>query len=93
MDDRFKQQEKQAALKKEEMEKNFWKYAGTRIENILDKIMILHQMPGFTKERIDLLELEFSNFLDIVNSNTLPEVIAELTRRELKAIALKKLES
>ena len=79
------QQEKEFQKRQqEELEKNFWKYVDTRIQNLLTNIMKLYQMPNVSKAQIDTAQKEFSDFLDMVNMNTLPEVIDELVLRECR---------
>ena len=68
----------------EDLEKQFWVYAQSRIETLLKKIVGFYQLPNISKNQIDQAQKEFSEFLDLVNMNTLPEVIDELIYRELK---------
>ena len=68
--------------KREELEKNFWKYLHARIENLLRGVMELYQNPNVSKQQIDVAQKEFSDFLDFINTNTLPEVIDELVLKE-----------
>lgn len=77
----------------EELENNFWKYAHTRMENILKGIMQMYQNPSCSKADIDKAQREFSEFISMVNMNTLPEVIDELILRETKSKYLEKIKT
>jgi len=82
-----------AKRQQEEIENNFWKYAYTRIENILKGVMEMYQTPSYSKSDIDKAQKEFSEFLDMVNMNTIPEVIDELILREIKSKFLEKIKT
>lgn len=88
---RSQAQKDMAKRQQEELENNFWKYAYTRIENILKDIMQMYQNPNCSKGDIDKAQKEFSEFLDMVNMNTIPEVIDELILRESKSKYLEKI--
>lgn len=80
------QQEKELIKRrKEELEKNYWKYLNSRLEGMLSKIIKLYETPNISKQQIDTAQREFSNTLDYVNMHTLPEVIDELVLRESRA--------
>lgn len=89
---RSQQERDSVKRQQEELEKNFWQYANSRITNVLQKIMTMYQQPNISKQQIDKAQQEFSDFLDMVNMNTLPEVIDELIYRESKSQSLQKLE-
>lgn len=63
----------------EEIEKNFWQFAHARMQVLLRNILSLHDDPKISKQQIDTAEKEFSDLLDTIQMNTLPEVINQLT--------------
>ena len=79
------QREKQLQERRQkQLELDFWGYADARMQEILKNIMKLYQIPGIPKEHIDRAQREFSEFLDVINMNTLPEVIDELVLMETR---------
>lgn len=69
---------------REQLESSFWAYADSRMKAILSNIINLYQIPGIPKERIDRAQKDFAEFLDVINMNTLPEVIDELVVMETR---------
>ena len=65
---------------KENMDTHFWKYLGSRLENMIKAVMELSQNPKIPKAKLDEAERDVSNLLDLVRMHTLPEVIEELTK-------------
>lgn len=70
--------------KEEKYQKLFWEYVYDRMYKMLQQIIQLYQMPNISKQQIDNAQKDFSNFLDVINMNTLPEVIDALFLEETR---------
>lgn len=75
------QREKEVELlKKKEYEDSFWKYLYTRLDNLLKAIYHIDMtMPDISKQEKDKMKKDVSELIHLVNTNTLPEVINQLT--------------
>lgn len=76
---RTEENQKQSQRLKEDMEKKFWEYLPIRLERLIKHVLILQQNPKIPRGMVDEAEREVSKLLDIVQINTLPEVIDQLT--------------
>ncbi len=75
------------------LEDNFWTYVNSRLNALVMKVMELYDNPNISKSQLDTAEKNVSYLLTMVNMNTLPEVINQLTADELKKVMLKKMEN
>ena len=73
-----------AKRQQEEIEKNFWQFAHARMQVLLRNILTLRDDPKISKQQIDTAEKEFSDLLDMISMNTIPEVINQLTMDLMK---------